>query len=131
MTDSGAAGRQPLPRQVPVLLDPRRHQHLREMLDYINAISYSSIDPDRYRWDSGFLKTLSRMLSTEDWEEITLLASHHDGLMIETLADAAATFTRRGDEPLMDNFSSDDCWEFLNWFSTATRGLFESTPPPN
>jgi hypothetical protein len=129
MSDSGSGGWQP-PERVPVRLDARRHQQLREMVEYIITISFHAIEPDRYRWDAGFLEKLSGMLSVEDWREMTLLVSHRDALMIETLADAAGTFTHRGDEPLMDGVSGDDCWEFIRWFGQATRALYGPSQPP-
>ncbi len=130
MTRSGSEGSQPLHEQVQVRLDGQRRAQLREMVDYIAAIHHH-IDPDRYDIDPAFLQTLLALISQDGWEDTTLMVGHGDALAIENIADAAGTYTHRGDEPLMDGVSSDDCWEFIEWFGRATRGLYQSTRPPS
>lgn len=100
------------------------------MVDYIAAI-HCHIDPDRYDFDVAYLQTLLGMLSGEDWEDTTLIVSCRDNLLIENIADAAGTYSHRGDSPVMEGVSSDDCWEFIEWFGRATHGLYESTRRPN
>lgn len=110
-----------------LLLDqPRRHQ-LAAMLGYIAGIHHH-IDPDRFDIDLAFLEGVRERLEGEaEAFETTLRVSARHLLALEIIADAAGTYTHRGDPPLMDGVDEDDCAAMVRWLSQHTHAC--SAPP--
>lgn len=129
MADSDSGAR-PVPGQVTVRLNAERRTQFREMVDYIAAIHHH-IDPLRFDIDSALLERLQKLLSQDGWEDTPLVVSYDTQRAIDDIADAAGVYTDRGYPPLMNGVSSDDCLEFLEWFTKATRALYEPPGRPN
>ena len=107
-----------------LVLDQTRRQQLAAMLGYI-ACNHHHIDPDRFDIDLAFLEGVrERLEADEDAFETTLRVSARNLLALETIADAAGTYTHRGDPPLMDGVDEDDCLDMVTWLSQQHTRLF-------
>jgi hypothetical protein len=107
-----------------LVLDQTRRQQLAAMLGYI-ACNHHHIDPDRFDIDLAFLEGVrERLEADEDAFETTLRVSASNLLALETIADAAGTYTHRGDPPLMDGVDEDDCFDMVTWLSQQHTRLF-------
>ena len=107
-----------------LVLDQTRRQQLAAMLGYI-ACNHHHIDPDRFDIDLAFLEGVrERLEADEDAFETTLRVSASNLLALETIADAAGTYTHRGDPPLMDGVDEDDCLDMVTWLSQQHTRLF-------
>lgn len=94
------------------------------MLAYI-ACNHHHIDPDRFDIDLTFLDSVrERLDAADDAFETTLRVSASNLLALETIADAAGTYTHRGDPPLMDGVDEDDCLAMVTWLSQQHARLF-------
>ena len=114
---------QPTPIGV-LLLDRTRRQQLSTMLAYI-ACNHHHIDPDRFDIDLAFLEGVRERLDADaDAFETTLRVSAANLLALEIIADAAGTYTHRGDPPRMDGVDEDDCWNMVDWLSREYARLF-------
>ena len=112
-------------------LDESRRRHLAEMLGYIACIHHH-IDPDRFDIDLAFLEGVrERLAADDDAYETTLRVSARNLLALEIIADAAGTYTHRGDEPSMDGVDEDDCAAMSDWLSQEYSRLFCATPEPH
>lgn len=106
------------------MLDRTRRHQLSEMLGYI-ACNHHHIDPDRFDIDLAFLEGVRERLDADsDAFETSLRLGAGNLLALETIADAAGTYTVRGDPPLMDGVTEDDCWEMVTWLSQQHALLF-------
>lgn len=107
-----------------LVLDRTRRQQLAAMLGYI-ACNHHHIDPDRFDIDLAFLEGVRERLEAEvDAFETTLRVSAGNLLALEIIADAAGTYTYRGDPPLMDGVDEDDCVAMATWLSQQYSHLF-------
>ena len=107
-----------------LVLDQTRRQQLAAMLGYI-ACNHHHIDPDRFDIDLDFLEGVRERLDGDaDTFETTLRVSASNLLALETIADAAGTYTHRGDPPLMDGVDEDDCLDMVTWLSQQHTRLF-------
>lgn len=111
-----------------LVLNPLRRRQLAEMLGYVAGQHYH-IDPDRFDIDLAFLEGVRERLEADDATfEITLRVSARHLLAIEIMVDAAATYTHRGDQPLMDDVDEDDCVAMADWLSKQYSRLFCAAP---
>ncbi len=101
------------------------------MLGYI-ACNHHHIDPDRFDIDLTFLEGVRERLAADaDAFEIALRLDAGNLHALETIADAAGTYTLRGDPPSMDGVNEDDCWEMVSWLSQQHTQLFCTPQQPH
>jgi len=107
-----------------LVLDQTRRRQLAAMLGYI-ACNHHHIDPDRFDIDLAFLEGVRERLEADDGAfEITLKVSARNLLALEIIADAAGTYTHRGDPPPMDGVDEDDCFALSTWLGREYSRLF-------
>lgn len=117
-----------LPTLAELVVSAERHRHLDNILSYVKAIHHG-IDPDMYRISNEKLDHFAWCFESEAFEHtgFTMTVSWEDLLALETIVDAAYTYSmRRSQRTRVEGLTDLGFDDLLKWLARAEDELFRS-----
>jgi hypothetical protein len=117
-----------MPAFAELVVSADRHRYLDDILSYVRAIHHH-IDPDVYRIDKQKLEHFAWCFSEEDgeYQGFTIMVSWQDLFDLETVVEAAYTYSMRKTSPGRAGDLTEIGFEaLLKWLAKAEDELFRS-----